>query len=468
MFYRDNHATLYNKDCRAMSELPDESIHCCVTSPPYWGLRKYAGNQYLIWDGWRGQLGAEPTIDLYIQHIVTIFQEVKRVLRSDGVCFLNIGDSMASGKGTCGNPGGGRNSYAGIQKKKDDSVYPLDRGNVSVLKAQGLKPLDKCLIPFKLAVALQEDGWYVRQDIIWSKNNPMPESVSGPRWVKHRIKVKDSLRDPNKGNSGVLQGDSRHNPESASQYQDCHGCPVCLPNDGLVLKRGSWRTTRSHEYIFMLTKTDDYYCDGEAVREKSVCIGSFGSPQQDTRFNHGVGSSNSGINEAKRRAKENGGFECRNLHSVWSFPTQSYKGKHYATFPEKLPELCIKAGTPEYGVCAECGKPWARIIKTSGGSIGKGSWVDHDLDEIAGVSRSTGAPHGGSVKDWQITTLGWKPMCKCKTDKPPVPATVLDNYAGAGTTLYVASKLGRRSVGFEVSEEYCKLTVERLKQLVLV
>jgi len=168
-----------------LKTLPDKSVHCCVTSPPYLGLRDY-GIPPQIWDdGWRGSLGLEPTIELYVKHMVDISREIKRVLRDDGTYWLNLGDSYASGKGTCYNPGGGDNSFPGILAKKDAEAYPLDRGNISTLKTQGLKPKDLMMMPARVALALQADGWWLRSDIIWVKPNVMPGSQNDRPTVAH-------------------------------------------------------------------------------------------------------------------------------------------------------------------------------------------------------------------------------------------------------------------------------------------
>jgi len=313
-----------------MNELSAESIQCVVTSPPYWGLRKYSGKQEL--EGWTCAYGLEPTPELYVQHTIEILREIRRVLRKDGVVFWNIGDSYGSGKGTCFNPGGGRGSFSGHGNRKDAGAYPLDRGNVSMLKASGLKPKDLCLIPFRVALAAQEDGWWVRSVIIWSKTNPMPESV------------KD-------------------------------------------------RPTESHEYILMLTKSARYYWDQDAVRE----------PQTGTAHSRGTEANVEPYYEARGsyrrfRTPHTEVLGGRNIRSVWEFPTKPGPGKeirNFAVFPDKLPELCIKAASKE-----------------------------GDL--------------------------------------------ILDPLMGAGTTLVVAKKLNRYAVGYELSEEYCQLAVERMKQQVLI
>ncbi len=276
-----------------LRNLPSNFFHVCITSPPYYGLRSYQGDQDVIWGGdsncahvwgdaipgsnrggsgtptdknnrgegyargepkgrfcqlcnaWRGGLGAEPLVDLYVDHLVEVFREAKRVLRPDGVFWCNISDSYASGKGTMFNPGGGENSLPGHALLKEHGAYQLDKGNKSVLTEQGLKPLDKYLVPFQLAIALQNDGWYVRQDCIWEKSNGLPESVHGTSWIRHR--VKDNGR-----------------------WLDCSGCDMCTPNDGLVLRRGAGRPSKRHEYILMLTKTPCYYYDDEAVRNADM------------------------------------------------------------------------------------------------------------------------------------------------------------------------------------------------------
>lgn len=356
-----------------MSELKDNSIQCVVTSPPYWGLRKYSGEQDLIWgdnhcehewrmadtkemnyvkgnpefarphrehknfmattntctlcNSWRGAYGLEPTPEMYIEHTIEILREIRRVLRKDGVVFWNIGDSYATNHAEVGTIGRetGWTSATGLIDMKE-------RGRTSTKNHKTLKPKDLCLIPFRVAIAAQEDGWWVRSVIIWSKPNPMPESVTD-------------------------------------------------------------RPTESHEYILMLTKSKKYYWDADAVREPSNCT-DFGSDQRDTSITHGMGSGNSGINEAKRRAKEQGTFGGRNIRSVWTFPTQPYPKVHFSVFPEKIPEICIKAASKE-----------------------------GDL--------------------------------------------ILDPFAGAGTTLWVAKKLNRKAIGYELSEEYCEIALERNRQQVL-
>jgi len=310
---------------------------------------------------WRGQFGLEPTLELYVQHTIEILREIKRVLRRDGVCFWNIGDSYASSP-----PGHCKTWQHGNNDTRDGSM--VRRSTVSA----GLKPKDLCLIPFRVALTAQADGWYVRSVIIWNKPNPMPESVNGWRWEKHRIKVKVRSKGtrvgatpPNSHHPGQVphRDGSFDNKSKLTKWIDCPGCEKCLPNDGLVLRKGSWRPTNSYEFILMLTKSNDYYCDADAVREEAQDWGT----RDRTNFRRGTDDpllKHHGLTNAN--CAKNG----RNLRDVWVFPTVPFPSQfvngekldHFAVFPEKLPELCIKAATSEKGCCPKCGAPWARVV----------------------------------------------------------------------------------------------------------
>lgn len=341
--------------------LPAESVHCCVTSPPYWGLRDY---------GVAGQLGLEATPQEYIARMVEVFGEVRRVLRKDGTLWLNIGDSYAN-DGKWGGETGGKHA-------KGLHGEPVGRAK----RCTGMKPKDLCGIPWRLAFALQADGWWLRQDIIWHKPNPMPESV----------------RD---------------------------------------------RCTKAHEYVFLLAKSERYYFDAEAVAEgvTDSTLERLGQPtlgQQagsdrvpgktngrmkavPPRFGGSkYGDSDAPEHQTKsgneytlpKRAKDDAAaarnpnsrphslseFEAshgrqyprRNKRSVWTVCTQPFPEAHFATFPEALVEPCVLAGCPKGG-------------------------------------------------------------------------TVLDPFAGAGTTGLVAAKLGRAFVGIELNPEYVVMAERRCK-----
>ena len=384
--------------------LPAESVHCVVTSPPYWGLRDY---------GVAGQLGLEKTPAEYVANMVAVFREVRRVLRTDGVVWLNLGDSFASGKGTCYNPGGGEHSLG--QKRKAAGAHPLDRGNSSTLAAIGLKPKDLVGIPWRVAFALQADGWYLRSDIIWHKPNPMPESVTD-------------------------------------------------------------RPTKSHEYVFLLTKSAKYFYDAEAVREPHTYA------DRDNRFLNGPSKGIGKVETGKYAMQACGAYHPngRNLRSVWTIPTQAYSGNHFATFPEKLVEPCIKAGTSEYGCCPTCGAPWRRVVKrervpTRIAAVPPwAAWRRVVMRERVPTRPGKNTKvTGDSLTDGnrdpkrhvtERQTTGWQPTCECDTDMPPMPCVVLDPFFGSGTTGIVAARLGRRCIGIELNADYVKLAHRRLAE----
>ncbi|KKN25483.1 hypothetical protein LCGC14_0884480 [marine sediment metagenome] len=480
-YYQDNHITQYCMNFLD-NDLLDESIQMVVTSPPYWGLRKYEGEQDLVWGGdkncqhefvlqktslmhenrnfqkgtqeevmaegrdlthihkysklqagfcslcgaWKGAYGLEPTPKMYVQHTVEILGEIRRVLRKDGVVFWNIGDSYASHAGGYSNNGSRGNSSV-ISPKTQAAVVKGKRiargagrwGGGGMLPSGYLKEKDLCLIPFRVALAAQADGWWVRSIIIWNKPNPMPESVTD-------------------------------------------------------------RPTESHEYILMLTKSARYYWDADAVREKNgdeptqeeYNLNKSQGRRSDDLMNYGMTPKGQESVYGKRMNHPSG----RNIRSVWSFPTQPYPEAHFAVFPEKLPELCIKAATPEMGSCSKCGKPWERITEHKNMVINK-------TDGYAEVSGNRTATSGTMVSPAETKTIGWQPSCRCwryapdlpiidgvgfKEPYPTVSATVLDPFSGAGTTLWVAKKLNRKAIGFDISEEYCELAVSRNRQQVLM
>ena len=259
-------------DVRAMlATLPDESVHCVVTSPPYWGLRDY---------GVEGQIGLEATPGEFIDTMTEVFREVRRVLRADGTLWLNIGDSYTGSASTGG--AGKETAYTGKR------TLPNKR-------ADGLKPKDLVGMPWRLAFALQADGWWLRQDIIWSKPNPMPESV----------------RD---------------------------------------------RCTKAHEYIFLLSKSERYYFDAEAISEPVESGPSDIKKMLEQKERIGgkhkvlvdpLSMASSTTNIGQKRSVGDG--ESRNKRSVWTITTKGFSEAHFATFPPELPELCIRAGCPPGG-----------------------------------------------------------------------------------------------------------------------
>lgn len=267
---------IINADVRtALPQLPDESVNCIVTSPPYWGLRDY---------GVDGQIGLEHTPEEYIEQLLGVFRAARRVLRDDGTLWLNLGDSYAgSGKGRNAD---GTHREGGKQGTNTGTIV----GRLSKATVPSCKAKDLIGIPWRMAFALRDDGWYLRSDIIWNKPNPMPESVTD-------------------------------------------------------------RPTKAHEYIFLFSKSQSYFYDYEAIREsiasstandKRLCREDYKTGRPERGF-PGQASHGGGLIVPK------GDTSLRNKRSVWTVPSQPFKGAHFATFPPDLIEPCIKAGCPAGG-----------------------------------------------------------------------------------------------------------------------
>jgi DNA modification methylase len=376
-------------DCIAgLRTLPDASVHCCVTSPPYWGLRDY---------GHDGQIGLESTPEAYVARMVEVFREVRRVLREDGTLWLNLGDSYAAARGGTSMPaetlaGGVSGRGDTVAKRGRESGYTPHRDPA----AHGLKHKDLVGIPWRVAFALQADGWWLRQDIIWHKPNPMPESVLD-------------------------------------------------------------RCTKAHEYVFLLTKSERYYYDAEAVKEPGRDWGT-----RDRKPGSAF------VDGTPGRSKQSGGKNCdfscgRNRRSVWTITTKPYSGAHFAVMPPDLVEPCIKAGCPEQ-CCPVCGKGWERVVKREkrfeSGSGRSGNAIEGKQDLGASETNSTPDIRMGPVVS--VQTLGWEPACDCN-GIGRLPGTVLDPFAGSGTTLAVAAELGRNAIGCELNPEYIALAERRIK-----
>jgi DNA modification methylase len=290
---------------QTLKTLPDQSVQCIVTSPPYYGLRDYGNDN---------QIGLESTPELYVAELVAVFRECKRVLKDDGTLWCNLGDSYWANRSVNG------------QSYDDNEVERKRAGGKS---HQTIKPKDLIGIPWMVAFALRADGWYLRSDIIWHKPNPMPESVTD-------------------------------------------------------------RPTKSHEYMFLLTKSSKYYYDYEAVLEPATGY----DGRKDTmmkgskKYADGSHLANGNANSLSVKGRERWRYKnlqedgqqpnsmhlkrlqgeeymspVRNKRDVWTVNTKPYKGAHFATFPPDLIEPCILAGTSERGECPNCGKAWVRVVE---------------------------------------------------------------------------------------------------------
>jgi DNA modification methylase len=453
--------------------LPDASVHMIgPTSPPYYGLRAYGTNpqvfggeagcehdfeerRYYVEGGgtagsskeafsqpgeanaarikaarwrtdgvcacgaWRGELGSEPTPDLYVEHLVAGFRECRRVLRPDGVVVLNLGDSYAgSGKGpsnsmqrpaSCLNDGQLRNGAA-----------PTSWVSVP----QGLKAKDLMMIPFRVAMALQQDGWYLRSVIPWVKRNAMPESVTD-------------------------------------------------------------RPATAVEYLFLFSKARMYFWDAEAIRMLALNEGRLVKASGPDARNARVGDV---VNDRRTAAGFTNhdtlvsGRSYRNSDAFFAswqgllldedgdplalvVNPAPLKEAHYASFPPKLVEPFVKAGTSERGCCSECGAPYRRVVER------QTTWAERKA--LGGTAGNVGVSetyqngvHGGRV-DHNLhgpppKTLGWQPTCA--HDAEPRPCIILDPFLGAGTTLTVAAYFGRDGIGIELNPEYAALAGRRIRK----
>jgi DNA modification methylase len=443
---------LYHGDAlEVLERLPSQSVHCAVTSPPYWGLRKYLTDD-------NRELGLESHPDLYVSRLVEVFRELRRVLRDDGLFWLNLGDGY-NGSGSSGGQGKQDTHRVG---KPDNRKGWIGLPQGSVIG-----------IPWRVAFALQADGWILRQEIIWEKPSPMPESVTN-------------------------------------------------------------RCTKAHEYIFMFAKKAGYFFDQFAIREKCLSIYSSSDfipkSTKDRTDNTSVGTS------ATRASAKNRSIDIapdtRNKRSVWEVPHSGYKGAHFAVFPPALILPCIKAGTSEKGCCIECGAPWKRVVERTRQATRPGE--NSKITDVNGA-RLNGEVTGNRDPERHVTSLrhlGWYPSCKCyglpeiphaphrgadwndvtntvgvgtavagnrHAKKQPTvsgvnaserhlpdatrdaaydewvkqarelcrqageengdsvdPCVVLDPFIGSGTTAVVCVGLGRYSMGIDLSEEYLK------------
>src|SRR5690606_15020859 len=338
-----------------------------------------------------GQIGLEETPEEYVKKMVEVFREVRRVLRDDGTLWLNLGDSYATKP--CG--GIGSNAKVTATKKAIQKSAGIP---------QGLKPKDLVGIPWRVAFALQADGWYLRSDIIWHKPNAMPESV------------KD-------------------------------------------------RPTKAHEYIFLLSKSPKYYYDADAIREPfsetshpNFKGGKFG--RSDSGIKAGV------IGGSFERASCGRHPKGRNKRTVWSIPTKPFRGAHFAVFPPDLIEPCILAGAPEKA-CPHCGAPWVPVYRREyvGGKDdpNKENYKTPNGRYEVRTERGFGGTKSNRAQRIDILE-GHKPTCQCENNDGSGRGVILDPFFGSGTTGVVAEKHGRQWIGIELNPDYIEIAKRRLAE----
>lgn len=471
-----------------MRQLPDNCINVVVTSPPYPGLRDYGtaeweggdpacdhspraeiktksstitGGKKTVGHAREGvrvcprcgarrtdsQLGLERSVDClgwatgnpcgecYTCKLVAVFDEVWRVLRDDGLVWLNIADAMNGFPGNANSAGLNsisRKSQKARQKKP--TGYGLAEGN--------LKQLDMLGAPWSVAFALRARGWHLRADAIWAKISVMPSSTDGWRWERHTI-------------------------GAGEDKEFCPGCDKCNDNNGLVLRRGSWKPTPSHEYIFQLAKKEQYFADPLAVRQLPAKASLDRIRQPNFWMQEGgdkdARNTDPGTHRSSRKGLENFAKNPgRNLWDVWVIPPTPLGEEHYAAFPSGLPELAIRSSVSQGGYCSTCGAPFARIVEQDIRGEDNPEWETESKwaedDQANGhrlISRSAKLRKKGRNHDNPFPvkhTVGWKSTCSCGAEAKP--GVVLDPFSGSGTTGRVAYALGVSAIGCDLNPDY--------------
>lgn len=416
-------------------QIPAETVQCAITSPPYWRLRQYAGVQPTAWaDGQTVCLGAELDPDAFVRHLVQVFAELRRVLRADGVLFVNLGETYNAGRN--GGHAGGK------QQWKDERYFAASGANVHRLEAG-----DRCGIPERFALAMQADGWIWRDLITWCKRSPMPMSRSGWRWQRCRVKVGASTRAngrkadaiPHKPQGGYADDGRSFAPGAI--WAPCPGCKKCRHNGGWILRRGRFCTTGATEPIFMFTKGKHYFCDSEAASEPATYTG------------HKRGAAKGEFASKGEPLPGREPFRAmtatRLPRSFFLLSNEPKREKHFAAYPSEIPRRLIEMATSSAGCCSACGTPLAPMVESDRMPTRSG-----DSSKCEGNHEA----EGNRDPERHVTetrVIGYRPACSCGADVKP--CTVLDPFAGLGTTLRAARHLGRRSIGIEASPQYVAL-----------
>lgn len=410
------------RDC--LRQLPERSIQVVPTSPPYWGLRDY-GIAPTAWaDGWIGCLGLEDAPDQYVAHLVEVFREVRRVLRDDGVVWLNLGDCHARPKGK------GKRREGG-----EGYVDPWAEARIAGPDVPvGLKEKDLVGIPFKAAFALQADGWYLRAILPWLKRNVMPESVrdrptAAVEYVFLLAKSADYFYDTEAVKVPAVSAKGSGNKKRKTRKDEDHGRVSDGPSDlgsSIPWEANGHRNFRNTDPFFATMRQILAGAEGLVSSEEGEPLAFIVNPK-------------------------------------------AYREAHFATWPPELVEPMIKAATSERGGCSTCGAPWSRIVEKIGdvpmtarrlhlAEMSAESGIR--LTQGGGTAKSTlGAGAGGDVPTRASVTGGWKPSCECGA--AIVPQTILDPFSGSGTTQIVAERLGRNAIYIDVKPEYMEMAQKR-------
>jgi DNA modification methylase len=349
---------------------------------------------------WRGELGLEPNPALYVEHMTSIFRDLKRVLKDDGCAWVNMGDSYASSPtGSVGDPA---NQVDGVYTRRFTRMVG-HTGDARRAVSSSLPAKNLLGMPWRLAFALQDDGWILRSDVIWAKPNPMPESVTD-------------------------------------------------------------RPTKAHEYLFLLSQRGEYFYDADAVREDAEYGRRSGfrseNYQNDRAFVNHATTNGGTVGGADPSAG-------RNLRTVWTIPPRPFAEAHFATFPLALVEPCLLAGTSAAGACPHCGLAWERVVERgeqdrAARAAMAGNHLRGNSPEKVTTGNLAHRTPGwqGAGYTPQSETLGWRPACRCPKHDP-IPQIIFDPFCGAATVIMAAELHGRRGYGIELSPAYCDIAIAR-------
>lgn len=448
-----------------LASLPADTFHCAMTSPPYWRLRSYPGIAPTQWaDGQLVCLGAEADPESFIRHLVEVFAGVRRVLREDGVLFVNIGETYAATGGGGASPG----ETASVGNTIDGAVG--DRA--PRVPPAGLKPGDRCGIPERFALAMQADGWYWRDTIIWAKRSPMPSSQFGWRWVRCRVKLAKGTSEETRGDeiNGFRKDTGRSCTDMAAlgmlaKWADCPGCPKCSATNGLVLRKGRFRTTAAHEPIFVFAKGERYFMDDRAAAETAVG----GTPGNRTHKYAEAYAAGDEKMRTKAHLSRMDAVESRNPRSWWPLSAEPLKEKHFAAFPTALVKKCLEMATSKAGCCAACGSPYAPIVESSrvptrpgeNAKVGRReAMIESGADPVKPFDPNIVGNRDPQRHIAVTRAVGYLPTCKCGRES--VPCLVLDPFGGSGTTGQVATAMGLDWVLVEGSAEYVEIAKRRV------
>lgn len=366
------------------------------------------------------QIGLEPTPEDFVEAMRVVAREVWRVLRDDASWWLNLGDTFNAYNGN-------RGPSMSFSAKTEEQLPSLPRGYG--LTAKDLKPKDLCMIPERVALALQADGWYVRAKPPWIKPAPMPESTDDRPNVAH-----ESVYLLTKRSTYFFDMEAVRVPSAASTLERDAYSRITSGKDG------AYAVQHDHE-----TPSDP---GGRHLRTNDFFTASL-----DALIEH-----HEAYLAHLRRVRDKGGLLASEDGDPLAFwvSTQSFKGAHFATWPARLVEPMVKASTSEKGCCAACGAPWARIIEREPMVIDRSG-----RGEMMGEFGRTAAS-GTMVSPPKATTLGWRPSCSCNSPLPPAPCVVLDCFNGAGSSGVVATGLNRRYVGIDLNSEYLAMSRRRI------